>query len=109
MASHISATAHEETPHTTDNNITEALRQRAQSIINDTSIDATSRTIIRYALEINDPTLPELLRRLYAGEAIVDEVDSSPIVETHADQWCEEKIATLARIICRAGDEPQTK
>jgi hypothetical protein len=58
---------------------------------------------------ISRTSLPELLHRLYAGEAIVDEVDSSPIRETRADQWCEEKIATLARIICRAGDEPQTK
>jgi len=109
MATHISATAHEETPHTTNNTISDALKRRAQSIINDRSIDAETRAVIRYALEINDPSLPELVRQVDAGEAIVDSVDSSQLLETHADEWSEEKIARLAEIICRAGDEPETK
>ena len=44
-----------------------------------------------------------------AGEAIIDTVDFSLMFETNEDDWCEEKIATLAEIICRAGDEPETK
>ena len=33
----------------------DALKRRAQAVLNDKSIDSQSRAIIRYALEINDP------------------------------------------------------
>ena len=36
------------------------------------SIDPQSRAIIRYALEINDPWLAELVRRADAGETLFD-------------------------------------
>jgi len=39
----------EETPH-----ISDAVKRRAQSIINDKSIDAQTRALIRYGLEISD-------------------------------------------------------
>lgn len=68
MATHGSATVRE-TPHATINN---ALRERAQAVLNDRSIDPQSRLIIRYALETNDPWLAELVRRADAGETIVD-------------------------------------
>ena len=58
-----------ETPHS----IVNALKQRAQAVLNDRSIDAESRAIIRYALETNDPLLSEFVRRSDAGETIVDE------------------------------------
>ena len=58
-----------ETPHS----IVNALKQRAQAVLNDRSIDAESRAIIRYALETNDPLLSEFVRRADAGETIVDE------------------------------------
>ena len=82
----------EETPH-----ISDALKRRAQSVINDKSIDAQTRAVIRYGLEINDPWLPELVRCVDAGESIIDNlyVDSS-----------EDKIEALTNLICRAGDEP---
>jgi hypothetical protein len=54
--------------------ISNALRRRAQAIINDKSIDAESRAIIRYGLEVNDPLLPELVRRVDAGEAIIETI-----------------------------------
>ena len=54
--------------------ISNALRQRAQAVINDKSIDAESRAIIRYGLEINDPWLPELVRRIEAGETIFETI-----------------------------------
>jgi len=58
MANHSSATMRE-TPHvhqtSRTNTIIHALKQRAQSVINDRSIDPQSRAIIRYALETNDP------------------------------------------------------
>jgi hypothetical protein len=87
-----SARLREETPH-----ISDALKRRTQSIINDKSIDAQTRSLIRYALEINDPWLPDLVRCVDAGESITDNlfVASS-----------EEKIEALTDLICRAGDEP---
>ena len=39
--------------------------------LNDRLIDAQSRAIIRYGLEINDPLLAELIRRAAAGETIL--------------------------------------
>ena len=70
MATHSSATTREETPH-----ISNAVKQRAQSVIRDTSIDARIRGLIRYSLEINDPWLPELVRRVDAGESNFDNLD----------------------------------
>ena len=92
MSNLTSAQLREETPHSIN-----ALKRRAQSIINDKSIDAQTRAIIRYALEINDPWLPQLVRCVDAGESIIDNlfVPSS-----------EEKIEALTNLICRAGDEP---
>lgn len=77
--------------------ISAALKRRAQSIINDKSIDAQTRVIIRYGLEINDPWLPELVRCVVAGESIIDNL------YVHSS---EEKIEALTDLICRAGDEP---
>ena len=113
MTSHSSATVREETPHVTETSrtttITDALRRRAQSVINDRSIDADSRALVRYALEINDPCLAELVRRADAGESLCDALQRSEISETKEDDSCEEKLEALAEIICRAGDEPETK
>jgi hypothetical protein len=77
--------------------ISDALKPRAQSIINDKSIDAQTRVIIRYGLEINDPWLPELVRGVDAGESIIENL------YVHSS---EEKIEALTDLICRAGDEP---
>ena len=110
MASHSSATAHEETPHETEstrNTISDALRRRAQSLINDKSIDAQSRALIQYSFEINDPWLAELVRRADAGEAIFD-IDFSRTPESE-EELDEGKIEVLTRLLCRAGDEPGTK
>jgi len=67
MSTHSSAPVRAETPHATNSNtnkpICDAAKRRAQSLINDKSIDAGGRTWLRYALEINDPALPELVRR----------------------------------------------
>jgi len=95
MVNHGSAFVREETPHLSD-----AIKRRAQSIIDDKTIDGPSRAIIRYGLEINDPWLPELVRRVDAGETIVDNLHVT------SD---DEKIETLIALLCRAGDEPQTK
>jgi hypothetical protein len=68
MANHSSATVRE-TPHVNQT----SLHRRAQSVLNDRSIDPQSRAIIRYALEINDPWLADLVRRADAGETLIDE------------------------------------
>jgi hypothetical protein len=110
MANHSSATARTETPHvnqtTRTNTIINALKQRAQAVLNDKSIDAQSRAIIRYALETNDPWLAKLVRRADAGENIIDDIES---LEINEDDLSDGKITALAVMICRAADEPATK
>jgi len=105
MANDSSASVRE-TPHVNSrtNTFINALKERAQAVVNDRSIDARSRAIIRYSLEINDPLLAELVRRVDAGETIVDEAGFLKLSSTD-----EEKIEALAELICRAGDEAGTK
>jgi hypothetical protein len=121
MTTHVSAISLEQTPHkieteasntNTSTNITisNALKRRAQSVINDTSIDPRWRAIVRYGLETNDPWLADLVRRVDAGEPIIDTVEFSlepnfSEDESREEEPSEEKIEALAEIICRAGDE----
>src|SRR5215216_2744604 len=107
MTTHGSATVRE-IPHeteTTQITIRDALKRRAQSVINDRSIDPQWRNIVRYALEINDPWLADLVRRADANERIIDSLDLSQTHEINEDDSNEDKIEALADIICRAGDE----
>ena len=107
MANDSSASVRE-TPHVNQtsrtNTIINALKERAQAVINDRTIDAPSRAIIRYSLETNDPLLVELVRRADAGETLVD--DAGFLKRSSTD---EEKIEALVELICRAGDEAGTK
>ena len=103
-----SATTREETSHvnqTRTNTIINALKRRAQAVLNDRSIDAESRALIRYALEINDPWLAKLVRRADAGETIINADGFLQTPETDEADSSEEKIQALAEIICRAGDQ----
>jgi hypothetical protein len=105
MDTHSSASVRIETPHeteTTQITISDALRRRAQSLINDRSIDPEWRKIVRYALETNDPWLADVVRRADSGERIFDTIDFSLEPETNADDSNEEKIEALAEIICRS-------
>ena len=77
-----------------------ALRRRAQTVLNDTSIDPQTRAIIRYALEVNDPWLARLVRYADAGETVSDTFDFSQTPEANEDDSHEEKIETLAELIC---------
>ena len=104
MSNHSSATPH--TIKSTQTTINDALKRRAQSLINNKSIDAQTRAVIRYGLETDDAWLPELVRRANAGETILDNLNVS---ETSEDDSSEEKLEALAEMICRAGDEPETK
>jgi hypothetical protein len=86
-----------------------ALKRRAQAVLNDKSIDAQSRAIIRYSLETNDPWLTELVRRVDAGETIIGAIDFSQTPEADNNGSDEEKIEALTEILCRAGDDPETR
>jgi len=90
MARHSSASVREQAPHTTKlsrtNTIMYALKRRAQAVLNDESLDAQSRVILRYALETNDPWLAELVRRADAGEPIVDTLNFDEPPENNKDE-----------------------
>lgn len=107
MANHSSASLRE--PHVTEPittiTISDALKRRAQAVINDRSIDPQWRVIVRYALETSDPWLADLVRRADAGETIIDTIDFSQEPETGEDDSSVEKIEALAEIICRTNEE----
>ncbi len=106
MASHSSASVREHTPHATRTTrtatIVDALKRRAEAVLNDKSIDAQTRAVIRYGLETNDPWLAELVRRADAEEDVFENLQS---LETNEDDSTSEKIAALIEIICEAGEE----
>jgi hypothetical protein len=109
MTTHSSATAHQETPYETQTTIitiSDATKRRAESVINDKTIDPQWRTIIRFALELNDPGLVELVTRAEAGEDIVETFESLRTPVPIEDEPILRKVEALAEIICRSGDEP---
>ena len=122
MGTNSNATLTQETPRVTESTenetinlidldketISSVLRRRARAVIKDTSIDAESRALIHYGLEINDPCLAELVRRVDAGETI-NTIDFSELSGSSEDDSSEEKIGALAEMICRVGDEPGVK
>src|SRR6185369_17114700 len=59
MAKHSSATGRSETPH-----LGADIKRRAQDLINNKSIDAATRNVLRYGAEIDDPLLPNLVCRV---------------------------------------------
>ena len=69
MAKDSIATVRSETPH-----LSAAIKQRAQSLINDKTLDAATRAVLHYGLEIDDPSLADLVRRVDAGESIIDDL-----------------------------------
>ena len=80
MVTHGSATVREDEPHVTDTTTlatSKALKRRAHAVIKDGAIDPRWQTIVRYALETNDPWLADLLRRAETGEKIIDTLDFS--------------------------------
>ena len=100
MSTHVSATALEETLHeteTTQITISDELRRRAQSVINDRRTDPQWRSIIRYALEINDPWLADIVRRAGAGEKIIDSLDFSLEPQFNEDESNAERVEAARR------------
>ncbi|HEU4710216.1 MAG TPA: hypothetical protein VFS76_01560 [Pyrinomonadaceae bacterium] len=113
MVTDTSATMRHETPHanriTKTATILNALKQRAQAVVNDTSIDPQSRAIIRYAMEINDPWLAKLVRRADEGETELETIDFSQTPDTLEQDLSDKRVRALAEMICRDGNEPETK
>jgi len=70
MARHSSATSRAEESHIID----ASLKRRARLLITDTSIPGQTRSLIRYALEIKDPYLGQMVHRVEAGEKTLDHV-----------------------------------
>lgn len=60
--------------------------------MNDRSIDPQWRSIVRYALETNDPWLCEIVRRAGAGEKIIDSLDFSLEPQFSEDDSHESKV-----------------
>ena len=101
-----SAPERQATPHATNSTISDAIKRRAKSLINDRTIDESDRGLIRYALATNDASgLSELVRRADAGEPFIDE---SFILEANDEISTEEKLERLATMIFQAGAQPET-
>ena len=107
MASHSSASVREQAPHSITNHTlklkrnSDDVRRRAWSLLRDKSLDEGSRSLIGYALEIDDPALPELVRRAEAGECVTDNIAATNTPEDHST---EQRVNLLADTICRAHD-----
>jgi hypothetical protein len=108
MTTHSSVTTREEEPHvnqtTRTATIIDALKRRAQTVLNDSSINAQSRAVIRQAMETNDPWLAQLIKRAESGERIADTADA-PTSEINEADPRRKKIEALAEIICGGGDQ----
>lgn len=75
MARHSSASLREQSrtprkrrPKTVD----PSLKRRARLLITNSSIPGPTRQLIRYALEIKDPYLAQVVRRVEAGEMVIE-------------------------------------
>jgi hypothetical protein len=108
-----SARAREATPHarqtTKAARIITALKQRVLTILNDPSIPQENRALLRYALEINDPSLARMVAKMEGEQTHDDELYQRQSVESNHDEPSENKIEILVDLICRPGDEPETK
>ena len=71
MARHSSASPREEKSHTID----ASLKRRARLLITNSSIPKQTRSLIQYALEIKDPDLEQLVRRIESGETTIDHLE----------------------------------
>jgi len=70
MTTHSSATPREQKSHIID----ASLKRRARLLITNGSIPSQTRSLIRYALEIKDPDLGQLVSRVESGEMTIDHV-----------------------------------
>jgi hypothetical protein len=50
------------------------LKQRARKLATDSRVDPRTRSLIRYGLEIKDPSLEQIVSRIEAGETSIDHI-----------------------------------
>jgi len=70
MVTHSSANVRAEESHIVD----ASLKRRARRLITNGSIPRQTRSLIQYALKIDDPDLVQLVNRVEAGEMTIDHV-----------------------------------
>jgi hypothetical protein len=70
MDTHSSVLSHEEKSHIID----AFLKRRARLLMTTGSIPKQTRNLIRYALEIKDPDLAQVVSRVEAGEMTIDHI-----------------------------------
>ena len=70
MTTDSSATVREQESHIIDASLT----RRARLLITNGSIPRQTRSLIQYALEIKDPHLDQVVRRVEAGEMTIEHV-----------------------------------
>jgi hypothetical protein len=70
MTKHGSASPRKQEPRTLDAN----LKRRARQLATDSRVDPRTRSLIRYALEIKDPCLEQIVSRIETGETRIDHI-----------------------------------
>ena len=70
MAHHGSALLRKQKSRTVDAN----LKRRAQKLATNSRVDPRTRSLIRYALQIKDPHLEQIVNRVEGGEMSVDHI-----------------------------------
>ena len=70
MATHGSALLRKQKSRTLDAN----LKRRARKLATDNRVDPGTRSLIRYALEIKDEQLGQIVNRIEAGEMRIDHI-----------------------------------
>ena len=69
-----SATSHNQTSDSINNrrHVDASLKRRARRLISDSSIPKQTHNLVLYALQINDPQLAQVVRRVESGETTID-------------------------------------
>ena len=70
MTKHGSASPRKQKSRTLDAN----LKRRARKLATDSRVDPGTRSLIRYALEIKDELLGQIVNRVEAGETRIDHI-----------------------------------
>ena len=70
MTTHGSASPRKQESRTLDAN----LKRRARKLATDSRVNPGTRSLIRYALDIKDPSLDQIVNRIEAGETRIDHI-----------------------------------
>ena len=70
MTKHGSASPRKQESRTLDAN----LKRRARKLATDSRVNPGTRSLIRYALDIKDPSLDQIVNRIEGGETRIDHI-----------------------------------